>query len=75
MYECKLRLKPETHPNLKVKSKQRSGTEAIRTQIQPLKPKREITKLTNSQKHMVNLLSSYFPKGGHSATESEPKII
>ena len=25
------------------------GTEAIRTQIQPLKPKREITKITNSQ--------------------------
>ena len=28
---------------------QRSGTEAIITQIQPSKPKREITKLTNSQ--------------------------
>ena len=28
---------------------QRSGTEAIRTQIQPSKPKREITKITNSQ--------------------------
>ena len=28
---------------------QRSGTEAIGTQIQILKPKREITKITNSQ--------------------------
>ena len=28
---------------------QRSGTEAIRTQTQPSKPKREITKITNSQ--------------------------
>ena len=53
---------------------QRSGTEAIRTQIQPSKPKREITNITNSQKqreHMVNRVSSYFPKGGHSATETD----
>ena len=28
---------------------QRSGTKAIRTQIQPSKPKREITYITNSQ--------------------------
>ena len=28
---------------------QRSGTDANRTQIQPSKPKREITKITNSQ--------------------------
>ena len=28
---------------------QRSGTEAIRPQIQPSKPKREITNITNSQ--------------------------
>ena len=28
---------------------QRLGTEAFRTQIQPSKPKREITKITNSQ--------------------------
>ena len=33
----------------KVKSMQRSGTETIRTQIQPSKPKREITNITNSQ--------------------------
>ena len=28
---------------------QRPGTEAIRTQIQPSKPKREITKISNGQ--------------------------
>ena len=28
---------------------QRSGTEAIRTQIQPSRPKQEITNITNSQ--------------------------
>ena len=28
---------------------QRPGTEAIRTQIQPSKPKREITKITKNQ--------------------------
>ena len=33
----------------KVKSMQRSGKEALKTQIQPSKPKREITKITNSQ--------------------------
>ena len=33
----------------KVKSIQRSGTETIRTQIQPSKPKREITKVKNKQ--------------------------
>ena len=34
---------------MKVKNMQRSETEAIRTQIQPSKPKREITKITISQ--------------------------
>ena len=33
----------------KVKSMQRPGTEAIITQIQPSKTKREITKITHSQ--------------------------
>ena len=33
----------------KIKSMQRPRTEAIRTQIQSSKPKREITKITNSQ--------------------------
>ena len=35
--------------DMKVKSIQRSGPEAIRTQLQPSKPKREITNITNSQ--------------------------
>ena len=34
---------------------QRPGTEAIRTQIQPSKPKREITKITNSQNKKENI--------------------
>ena len=34
---------------IKVKSMQRPGTEAIRTQIQPSKQNQEITKITNSQ--------------------------
>ena len=34
---------------LKVKCMQRSGTEATRTQLQPSKPKRELTNITNSQ--------------------------
>ena len=33
----------------KVKRRQRLGTEAIRTQIQPSKPIREVTNITNSQ--------------------------
>ena len=55
-----------------ISSMQRPGTEAIRNQIQPSKTKREITKITNSQnekEHMVNRVSSYFPKGGYSATK------
>ena len=38
----------------KVKSMQRSVTEAIRTEIQPSKPKREITIVTNSQNTKEN---------------------
>ena len=34
---------------LKVKRMQRPGTEAIRTQLQPSKPKQEIIKITNGQ--------------------------
>ena len=57
---------------------QRSGSEVIRTQIHPSKPKREITNITysqNTKEHMVNRVSSYFPKGGHLATETELKVI
>ena len=35
---------------------QKPETEAIRTQIQPSKPKREITKITNSQNIHFNSL-------------------
>ena len=56
----------------KLKSVQRSGTEVIRTQLQPSKRIREILKLVKIQReHMVNPVSSYCPKGGHSATETE----
>ena len=58
-YMCKFTAKRQekrsefwVHANrsiLWVKSMQRSGTEATRTQIQPSKPKREITNITNSQ--------------------------
>ena len=44
-----------------VKCMQISGTGAIRTQIQPSKQKREITKITKNQT-TVNRVSSYFPK-------------
>ena len=53
----------------KGKSMQRLGIEAIRTEVQPSKPKWEITNITNSQYGQSR--SSYFPKGGHSATETE----
>ena len=56
-----------------------SGTEAIRTQIWPSKPKWEITNITNSQntKRTYGQPSEqvFFRKGGHSATETELKII
>ena len=39
----------QTHQDNIRKSMRGSGTKAIRTQIQPSKPKREITNITNSQ--------------------------
>ena len=55
------------------------------TQIQPSKPNPALkTKTGNKLKiqivkvqreHMVNRVSSYFPKGGHSVTQTELKII
>ena len=60
----------------KVKSIQRSGIEAIRTQLQPSKHKREITNITNSQiqrEHMVNRVSSYFPKDGSLSNRNRTK--
>ena len=63
---------------MNVKSMQRTGTEASRIQIQPSNQKREklllqIIKIQKEQ--MVNRVSNYFPKGGHSATQTELKII
>ena len=63
---------------LKVKIMQKSGNEAIRNQIQHSKPKREITEIQIvkiQREHMTNRASSYFPKGGHSATQTKLKII
>ena len=57
---------------------QKSGTEAIRTQSQPSKPRREIKKIINSQntKRTYGLSSEQlFLKGGQSATQTELKII
>ena len=44
-----LKLAIITQPHTYVKSMQRSGIEAIRTQLQPSKQKREIPNITNSQ--------------------------
>ena len=50
----------------KVSGMQRSGTEGIRARIQPSKPKWDINNITTKiqKEHMVNRVSSYFPKGG-----------
>ena len=62
-----------------VKGMQRPGTEATRTQIQPSKSNvkrdnvKQIVKI--QREHMVNRVSSYFPKGRHSATQTELKIM
>ena len=57
---------------------QRSRTEAIRSQFQPSKPKREITNITiskNTKRTYGQPSEKLFPKGGHSATETELKIL
>ena len=40
---------------MEVRSMQKSGTEEIRTQIQPSKPKLEIINITNSQNTKENI--------------------
>ena len=72
-----LKINVDKNAAKKSKSVQRPGSEATRTQVQPSKPKREITKIqiVIQREHMVNRMSSYFPKGGHSATPTEIKII
>ena len=60
--------------DIEIKGMQIPGTEEIRTYIQPLKPKREITKITKSQKTKRTYGQSserLFLKGGHSATQPE----
>ena len=61
-----------------VNSIQRSGTEAIRAQIRPSKPKREITNVTNSQ----NTMGTYgqpseqlFPKSWPLSNPNRTEII
>ena len=75
--------------SLKVKRMQRPGTEAIRTQIEPLKLKREITKFTNSQntkrtygqpiifcKTCCKMLNLHYHKSGNiSVYEANAKCI
>ena len=58
------------------KSRQRSGSEAIRTQIMPSKPKRKLTKIENShytKRTYGQSSEQLYPKGGHSATQTELK--
>ena len=64
-----------TYP-CKIKNMQISGNETIRTQLQPSNATREITKITNSQNKKRTYgqpSEQYFPKGGHSATQTELK--
>ena len=50
---------------------QDQGHKIVRTQIPPSKPKRETTEITYIQReHTVKRVSSYFPKGGHSAIQT-----
>ena len=62
----------------KVKIMQRAGAEAIRTQLQPSKQKREITSITNGEntkRTYVQPSEQLFLRGGNTATETELKII
>ena len=61
-----------------VKIMQRSGTEAIRTQTQPSKPKREITNITNSQNKKRTYgqpTKQLFPNRWQLSNQTELKII
>ena len=63
---------------IKVKKMQRSGTEAIRTQIQPSKPKWEITDNTYSQnikRTRGHPSEQLFPKRWPLSNQTELKII
>ena len=61
----------------KVKQMQRTGTEAIRTQLQPSKPKREITKIANSQNTKITYgqpSDHLFPKRWPLSNRNQTKI-
>ena len=52
---------------------QRSGTEAIRTQIQPSKSKWEITNITNSQNTKENIWSTELAAISQKVATQQPK--
>ena len=67
------------NPPSKVKSMQRSGTKAIRTQLrQPSNPNREITNITNSQNTEITygqLSEQLYPKRWPLSNRNRTKII
>ena len=60
---------------LKVKSMQRPGTEAIRTQIKPSKSKREITKVTKVIRHRNSDTKKQATKNHNKANALERSVI
>ena len=63
---------------LKVLEKQWTGTGAIKEQTPLLKPKRENKQILEIDKiqweQIANRADSYFPKRGHSATQTKLKV-
>ena len=75
---CYSSLRHQVMGMIKVRSMQRLGTEAIRTQLQPSKPKREITNITNSQntkKTYGQPSEQLFPKRWPLSNRNRTKII
>ena len=54
---------------------QRSGTEAIRTQLQPSKPKREITNIANSQNAKRTIVNRVITKKWPLSNQNRTQII
>ena len=54
---------------------QRPGTETIRTQIQPRKQKREITKIKYCQKNKENIWSTDTPPLKSNTIKKEQKVL
>ena len=68
--------------NIEVNNMQRTGTEAIRTHLQPSKLKREITNITNSQntkriysQPSEQLFPKMWPLSDRNDTKSKTKIV